>query len=114
MTRTEALDRLLAIRSKSAEAMRLLESGPLTESAQIEVQRLAEWIKAELQSEYLRSLSTRAQKAMSMFELSIYSPSIEETWKNTGISRLKTDSIPDRRWATMLEAVAYKISKYIG
>jgi hypothetical protein len=38
-----------------------------------------------------------------MFELSVYSPTIEETWKDSGISRLKVDAVPDQRWQEPLE-----------
>jgi hypothetical protein len=44
-----------------------------------------------LHSEYNRVLPERTQKTMSVFELSVYSPKIEETWKRSGISRLKID-----------------------
>jgi hypothetical protein len=33
---------------------------------------------------------------MTIFELSIYSPTIEETWKDSGITRLKIDGFPIR------------------
>jgi hypothetical protein len=42
---------------------------------------------------------------MSVFELSVYSPTIEETWTNSGISRLKVDGTLDHKWQEPLEAV---------
>ncbi len=111
MTRTEAVERLQTIRSKGAAALQLLES--ISTSSQAEVQSLALWLKSELQSEYKRVLSARAQKQMTIFELSIYSPTIEEVWKESGISRLKVDGTPDRTWIPTLEAVVYKIGQYI-
>jgi hypothetical protein len=51
---------------------------------------------------------------MSIFELSIYSPTIEETWKDTGIRRLKLDGGINGDWSEVFEAVVYKISKYLA
>jgi hypothetical protein len=51
---------------------------------------------------------------MSIFELSIYSPTIEETWKNSGIRRLKLDGVINGDWSEMFEAMVYKISKYLA
>jgi hypothetical protein len=51
---------------------------------------------------------------MTMFELSVYSPTIEETWKDSGISGLKVDAIPDQRWQEPLEAVVYNVGKYLS
>jgi hypothetical protein len=50
---------------------------------------------------------------MSVFELTIYSPTIEETWKRSGISRLKTDGVLDQKWQEPLEAVVYNAGKYL-
>jgi hypothetical protein len=36
-------------------------------------------------------LPERAQKTMSVFELCVYSPTIEETWKKSGIKGLKIE-----------------------
>jgi hypothetical protein len=69
---------------------------------------------ARWQSEYDRMLPERVQRAMTMFELSVYSPTIEETWKDSGISRLKVDAIPDQRWQEPLEAVVYIAGKYLS
>ncbi|SRR6266851_3368610 len=114
MKRDEILQRLQAIKDKGNKALRLLESEPLSAAAQAEIQSLARWLKEELQREYNRMLPERVQKTMTMFELSIYSPTIEETWKDSGISRLKTDGVPDRRWQEPLEAVVYNAGKYLS
>jgi hypothetical protein len=103
MTRDEILQRLQTIKDKGTRALRLLESKPLSAAAQIEIQNLARGIKEELQSEYDRMLPERVQRTMTMFELSVYSPTIEETWKDSGISRLKVDAVPDQRWQEPLE-----------
>ena len=47
---------------------------------------------------------------MSVFELSAYSPSIEETWKK----RLKIDGPLDQRWQEPLEAVVNNAEKYLS
>jgi hypothetical protein len=99
MTRTEILQRLQTIKEKGTQALRLLGSKPLSVDTQTEIRSLAQWIKEELHNEYNRMLPERAQKTMSVFELSVYSSTIEETWKKSGISRLKIDgpSIKDGR-----------------
>jgi hypothetical protein len=114
MTRDEILQRLQTIKDKGARALRLLESTPLSAEAQVEIQSLARGIKEELQREYDRMLPERVQRTMTMFELSVYSPTIEETWKDSGISRLKVDAIPDQRWQEPLEAVVYNAGKYLS
>jgi sugar-specific transcriptional regulator TrmB len=90
------LQRLQTIKDKATRALRLLESKPLSVATQGEIRNLAQWIKDELRNEHDRMLLVRTQKTMSMFELSIYSPTIEETWKKSGISRLNTDGALDR------------------
>jgi hypothetical protein len=113
MTRDEILQRLQTIKDKGNMALRLLESKTLSATAQAEIQSLARWIKEELQMEYNRMMPERVQKTMTMFELSIYSPTIEEAWKDSGISRLKIDGPPDQRWIDPLEAVVYNAGKYL-
>ena len=56
----------------------------------------------------------RSQKNMTLFELTVYSPTIEEVWKETGISRLKIEGAISKRWQEVFEAVAYKTSKYVS
>lgn len=114
MTRTEVLQRLQTIIDKGTRALELLERKPLSVAAQAEIRSLTQWIKEELQSEYSRMLPERAQRTMSVFELSVYSPTIEETWKKSGISRLKTDGVLDQRWQEPLEAVVYNAGKYLS
>jgi len=114
MTRTEILQRLQTIKEKGTQALRLLESKPLSVDTQTEIRRLAQWIKEELHNEYNRMLPERAQKTMSVFELRVYSPTIEETWKKSGISRLKTDGTLDQKWQEPLEAVVYNAGKYLS
>src|SRR5260370_23663775 len=75
---------------------------------------LAQWIKEELHNEYNRMLPERAQKTMSVFELSVYSPTIEETWKKSGIRGLKIDGPLDQKWQEPLEAVVYNAGKYLS
>jgi hypothetical protein len=114
MKRDELLERLQTIKDKGNRALHLLESKPLSLEAQAEIQSLARWLKDELQREYNRMLPERVQKTMTMFELSVYSPTIEETWKDSGISRLKIDGSPDQRWQEPLEAVVYEAGKYLS
>jgi hypothetical protein len=114
MTRTEILQRLQTIKDKGTQALKLLESKPISVEAQAEIRSLAQWIKDELHNEYDRMSPERAQRTMSMFELTVYSPTIEETWKTSGISRLKIDGILDQKWQEPLEGVVYNAGKYLS
>lgn len=114
MTRQEILERLQSIKDKGNEALKLLGSKPLSAEDKTQIQSLALWIKEELQAEYTRMLPERVQKTLTLFEKSLYSPTIEEAWKDTGISRLKTNGIPDQKWKEPLEAVVYKAGLYLS
>jgi hypothetical protein len=114
MTRQEILDRLQSIRDKGNEALRLLETNPLSPEAKTEIQSLTRSIKQELQAEYTRMLPERVQKTLTIFEKSLYSPTIEEAWKDTGIGRLKAEGTPDQKWRKPLEAVVYKAGLYLS
>ena len=89
-------------------------SRSLSVEAQAEIRSLAQWIKDELRNEYDRMSPERAQRTVSVFELTVYSPTIEETWKRSGISRLKIDDVPDQKWQEPLEAVVYNAGKYLS
>jgi hypothetical protein len=114
MKRDEALQRLQSIKSQGLQVLRLLEAEPRTAICEAEIRNLAALLKGELEAEYARTLPKRAQKSMSIFELSVYSPTIEETWKDTGIRRLKIEGAINGNWSEVLEAVVYKISKYLA
>jgi hypothetical protein len=53
-------------------------------------------------------------KSILPFELTVYSPTIEEVWKETGLSRLKIEAMISKRWREVFEAVAYETSKYVS
>jgi hypothetical protein len=77
-----------------------------------EVRSIIAELKEELQKEYQRMLPERAQRAMTLFELTVYFPTIEEIWKKSGISRWKIDGAPNRKWELMVEALVYTADKY--
>jgi hypothetical protein len=97
MTRDEILQRLQTIKINASRALQLLESQTLTADAQAEIQALVIWLKDELETEYRRMLPERVQRAMTLFELSVYSPTIEKAWTGTGIRRLRTDGTPNQK-----------------
>jgi len=111
MKRDEAIQRLQSIKS---QGLRLLEEKPRSAASDAEIRNRTVQLREELEAEYTRSLPTRAQKSMSIFELSIYSPTIEETWKDSEIRRLKLDGEINCDWSEVFEAVVYKISKYLA
>jgi hypothetical protein len=114
MTRDELLQRLQTIKSLGNRAISLLEKRPHTEAVEAEVREITTWLKNELQAEYARTSPERVQKTMTIFELSVYAPTIEEAWRQSGISRLKLDSTATERWPEVLEAVVYTACKYIS
>ena len=114
MKRDEALQRLQSIKSQGLQVLRLLETEPRTAACEATIRNLTEQLRGELEAEYARTLPERVQKSMSIFELSVYSPTIEETWKDTGIRRLKISGVINGNWSEVLEAVVYKISKYLA
>jgi hypothetical protein len=113
MNRDEALQRLQSIKGRGLQVLRLLETDPRTATSDAEIRSLTGQLRTELEAEYSRGLLARAQKGMSIFELSVYSPTIEEVWKETGIRRLRLEGTIDERWSEVLEAVVYKTSKYL-
>ena len=114
MTRQEALQKLETIKSNSLRVLRLLETIPRTSESDIEIRDLTALLKAELQTEYERMLPESVQRKLSMFEISVYSPTIEETWRGTGISRLKTDGVINGKWSEVLESIIYNTSKCLS
>jgi hypothetical protein len=114
MKRDEAIQRLQSIKSQGLQVLRLLEEKPRSAASDAEIRNRTAQLRGELESEYARTLPTRVQKSMSIFELSIYSPTIEETWKDTGIRRLKLDGAINGDWSEVFEAIVYKISKYLA
>lgn len=113
MNRNEAMLRLQTIQAKAARVLELLETNPFTEAAQQEARGLVGALKEELQAESKRLLPETAQRTMTMFELSVYSPTIEEAWSQTGISRLRIDGTPNRHWHAVMEAVCSKAVEYL-
>jgi len=114
MTRQEALQKLETIKSNSLRVLRLLETASRTSESDTEIRELTACLKAELQFERERMLPESVQRKLSMFEISVYSPTIEETWTGTGISRLKTDGAINGKWVEVLESIVYNTSKYIS
>ena len=114
MKHDEAIQRLQSIKGQGLQVLRLLEEEPRTAASDAEIRNLTAQLRGELEAEHARTLPTRAQKSMSIFELSVYSPTIEETWKDSGIRRLKLDGAINGDWGEVIEAVVYKISKYLA
>jgi hypothetical protein len=114
MTREEALVNLQMIKSKGVLGLRLLEVSPRTLATEHEIRSLVSGLKDDLQREYERTSPESSQKKMTIFELSVYSPTIEETWTTTGIRRLKVDGAISEKWSEVFEATIYAVSKYIS
>jgi hypothetical protein len=58
-------------------------------------------------------LPERVQKTLTVFEISMYSPTINEAWKETDVSRLKVDGAITGKWQEVFETVVYKLTKYL-
>jgi hypothetical protein len=97
----------------AASALRLLESSPRTKETEEAVRRMISDLRRELADEYERVISNRQQRSMTMFELSVYLPSIEDAWTKSKIKRVKLEQTPNAAWNDPLEAVLYHLSKYV-
>jgi hypothetical protein len=71
MNHQEARQRLQSFSSKGLHILRLIESNPRTEASEAEIRMVTTRLKEELESEHARTLPERAQRSMSMFELSV-------------------------------------------
>jgi hypothetical protein len=113
MTRVEVRQRLQKVRSKAKRALDLLQAQPVPTAAQAEIRSLVQWHNNELHSECTRNSTERVQKTMTMFELSVYLPTIREALTDSGIGQLKVDSTPGRTWFQPLEVVVARASKHL-
>lgn len=112
MTRQEALNQLSVFKCNGLRILHLLDTWSISQQREAELRELATSLKKALQEEYERVIPERNQKSMTIFELTFYSPAIEELWSETGISRFKPDGAITKKWNDVFEAVAYKLSKY--
>ena len=114
MTRDDLLQRLKRIQEQGSGALRALEAAPRTSTTEAEARIAAAWIKSELHQEFLRTFPERTQKGMTLFEVSVYAPTVEEAWKDSGISRLRLDGPITPRWAEVMESILYTVCKYVS
>ena len=113
MTREEVLHKLREISNCGTELLRRLDRRPLDQENEAALRVLAQAVQDELRGEYERMLPERVQKTLTVFEISVYSPTIDEAWKGTGVSRLKIDGAITGKWQEVFEAVVYKLTKYL-
>ncbi len=114
MTKEEASQRLRLIGRRCVEILSLLEQLPPNSASEAAIRSQTTELKRELESEFVRTQPERAQRSMTIFELSVYSPAIEEAWKDSGIRRLKLEGKIDRKWKEVMESVAYTALKYLA
>lgn len=114
MKQDELLRRLRTIADRGNHALSMLETAPRTTQAEAEARRITARLKNDLEREYLRTYPERTQKTMTVFEISVYAPTIEEAWKRSGISRLKMETVPIKKWTEVLESIVYIACKYIS
>lgn len=112
MLREQLLERLQSIMSQGNLALRTLEAKPQTEETIQSARFIVQSLRNELEAEFARTSPERVQKAMTIFELSVYAPTIEEAWRGSGISRLRLEAEPNKRWIDAIEAVVYTAGKY--
>jgi hypothetical protein len=113
MTREEVLHKLRGLSNRGTELLSRLDRRPVTPENEAELRLLAQAVQHELRGEYERMLPERVQKTLTLFEISVYSPTIDEAWKGTGMSRLKVDGAITGRWQEVFEAAVYKLTKYL-
>jgi hypothetical protein len=83
MTREEVLHKLREISNCGTELLRRLDRRPLDQENEAALRVLAQAVQDELRGEYERMLPERVQKTLTVFEISVYSPTIDEAWKGT-------------------------------
>ena len=113
MTREEVLHKLREISNCGTELLRRLDRRPLDQENEAALRVLAQAVQDELRGEYERMLPERVQKTLTVCEISMYSPTIDEAWKGTGVSRLKVDGAITGIWQEVFETVVYKLTKYL-
>jgi hypothetical protein len=111
MTHSEGIRRLQTISGDAVQLLHQLENEPRTAAQEAALRQLGSALKRSLQEEYDRIIPERTQRNMTLFEMTVYSPTIEEIWKETGITRLKVDGTITKRWREVFEAVVHKTSK---
>ena len=113
MKRDELLLRLQNIKERGNYTLSILETIPQTPETEMEVRTITEWLRNELQAEFLRTSPERIQKQMTIFEMSVYADN-RRGMELTGINRLKIEGSPDKKWAEAIEAVVYASCKYVS
>jgi hypothetical protein len=78
MTREEVLHKLREISNCGTELLRGLDRRPLDQENEAALRVLAQAVQDELRGEYERMLPERVQKTLTVFEISVYSPTIDE------------------------------------
>jgi hypothetical protein len=78
MTREEVLHKLREISNCGTELLRRLDRSPLDQESEAALRVLAQAVQDELRGEYERMLPERVQKTLTVFEISVYSPTIDE------------------------------------
>jgi hypothetical protein len=114
MTKDEASHKLRAIGTQCSEILGLFEQLPPSPVSAAAIRNRTAKLRQELEAEFVRTQPERAQKNMTIFELSVYAPTIEEAWKESGIRRLRAEEKIDWKWKDVIEAVAYKVSRYLS
>jgi hypothetical protein len=85
---------------------------PTRDISESEVHKITLWLRNELRAELQRTSPERVQRQMTIFEMSVYAPTIEEAWKHSGIGRLKIEGRPNDKWKDVLESIVYTAGKY--
>jgi hypothetical protein len=99
-----------AIRGESDSILRLFENGHVPQGRVGQAQELFRGLKEKLQAEYKRMATRRGDAALSDVEARFYKPAIDDAWANTGISGVRWNTRPDRRWHDAL----WSVSDYMG
>ncbi len=113
MTRAELLQRLDALRTQGGRALKFLSVEPSSPAAEAQARQLLFWLKRELEHEFNRISPEQTRKGMTIFEVSVYAPTIADAWTQSGIRRLKLEEAPTAHWTEAVEAVINTAGKYI-
>ena len=107
MKRHEVLQKLHHIGMRGTDLLHRIESNPRTDEAEAELRELAQAIQGELRDEYERMHADQWTNSLTVFEISVYSPTICRMWKDTVINGLDVHAEIGAKWQEVFAAIIH-------
>jgi hypothetical protein len=113
MKRNDLLVRLHTIRQKGLRTLQVLDSKPQTAAAESEARTLVTAIRHELQFELNRLSVERSLRSMTLFEVSIYAPTISAALHDSGLGQLHVENASTTQLANAAGEMVVITGKHI-